>query len=178
MRLTGFFKLYKICILLHRCNLKIFAKNRFEKSAISVKIQQKLKILNLQISQNLQNLAKSQKIQFDNLVLVDFEKCCKARIFLQRSASIEPKTSEILTKICQKFSDYPTSPDVADSRAPRQPRPWEARRRSRGKHMEQLDNRSRDLHLASRAITTCKIKFYWLILSKICGKISETGWNS
>ena len=28
------FKLYKICILLHRCNLKIFAKNRFEKSAI------------------------------------------------------------------------------------------------------------------------------------------------
>ena len=26
MRLTTFFKLYKICILLHRCNLKIFAK--------------------------------------------------------------------------------------------------------------------------------------------------------
>ena len=26
MRLTAFFKLYKICILLHRCNLKIFAK--------------------------------------------------------------------------------------------------------------------------------------------------------
>ena len=40
MRLTAFFKLYKICILLHRCNLKIFAKNRFEKSAIFVKIQQ------------------------------------------------------------------------------------------------------------------------------------------
>ena len=37
-----FFKLYKICILLHRCNLKILAKNRFEKSAIFVKIQQKL----------------------------------------------------------------------------------------------------------------------------------------
>jgi len=34
MRSTAFFKLYKICILLHRCNLKIFAKNRFEKSAI------------------------------------------------------------------------------------------------------------------------------------------------
>ena len=33
MRLTAFFKLYKICILLHRCNLKIFAKNRYEKSA-------------------------------------------------------------------------------------------------------------------------------------------------
>ena len=40
MRSTAFFKLYKICILLHRCNLKIFAKNRFEKSAIFVKIQQ------------------------------------------------------------------------------------------------------------------------------------------
>ena len=41
MRLTAFFKLYKMCTLLHRCNLKIFAKNRFEKSAIFVKIQQK-----------------------------------------------------------------------------------------------------------------------------------------
>ena len=29
VRLTAFFKLYKICILLHCCNLKIFAKNRF-----------------------------------------------------------------------------------------------------------------------------------------------------
>merc|ERR1719515_228052 len=42
MRSTAFFKLYKICILLHRCNLKIFAKNRFEKSAIFVEIQQKI----------------------------------------------------------------------------------------------------------------------------------------
>ena len=33
MRLTAFFKLYKICILLHRCNLKFLAKNRFEISA-------------------------------------------------------------------------------------------------------------------------------------------------
>ena len=33
MRLTSFFKLYKICILLHRCNLKHLAKTRFEKSA-------------------------------------------------------------------------------------------------------------------------------------------------
>ena len=30
MRLTAFFKLYKICILLHPCNLKMLAKNRFE----------------------------------------------------------------------------------------------------------------------------------------------------
>ena len=42
MRSTAFFKLYKICILLHRCNLKNFAKNRFEKSAIFVKFQQKI----------------------------------------------------------------------------------------------------------------------------------------
>ena len=42
MRLTAFFKLYKICILLHRCNLKIFAKNRFEKTAFFVKFQQKI----------------------------------------------------------------------------------------------------------------------------------------
>ena len=42
MRLTAFFKLYKMCILLHRCNPKIIAnsKNRFEKPAIFVKIQQ------------------------------------------------------------------------------------------------------------------------------------------
>ena len=34
MRLTASFKFYKICILLHRCNLKIFAKNRFKKTAV------------------------------------------------------------------------------------------------------------------------------------------------
>ena len=39
MRLTAFFKLYKICTLLHRCNLKILAKTHFEKSAVFVKIQ-------------------------------------------------------------------------------------------------------------------------------------------
>ena len=70
MRLTAFFKLYKICILLHRCNLKILAKNRFEKSAIFVKI--------LQMLQNLQNFAIFQKCQLDNLV--DFERCCKTHI--------------------------------------------------------------------------------------------------
>ena len=53
MRLTAFFKLYKICILLHRCNLKIFAKNRFEKSAIFVKIQQ-----------NFANVAKFANFKF------------------------------------------------------------------------------------------------------------------
>ena len=33
MRLTAVFKLYKMCILLHRCKLNISAKNRFEKNS-------------------------------------------------------------------------------------------------------------------------------------------------
>ena len=43
MRSTAFFKLYKIYILLHRCNLKILAKNRFEKIAIFHEISAKEK---------------------------------------------------------------------------------------------------------------------------------------
>jgi len=39
MCLAAFFKLY-ICILSHRCNLKILEKKRFENSASFVKIQQ------------------------------------------------------------------------------------------------------------------------------------------
>ena len=35
MRLTAFFKLYKICIHLHRCNLKILAKNGFRNQQFS-----------------------------------------------------------------------------------------------------------------------------------------------
>ena len=58
MRLTAFFKLYKISILLHRCNLKTLAKNRFEKSAIVVKIQQNF----CKCCKILQNFAKIQKI--------------------------------------------------------------------------------------------------------------------
>ena len=57
MRLTTFFKLFKICILLHRCNLKILAKNRFEKSAIFCENSAKC----LQLLQNLQNFANFQK---------------------------------------------------------------------------------------------------------------------
>ena len=50
----------------------------------------------------LQNFDKFQKFQLDNLV--DFEKCCKTRIFLQKSVPIQPKTSNILPKICQKLA--------------------------------------------------------------------------
>ena len=45
MRLTAFFKLYKICILLHRCNLEILAKKKglksLENSAILWKWREK-----------------------------------------------------------------------------------------------------------------------------------------
>ena len=46
------------------------------------------------MSQNLQNFVNFQKFQLVNLV--DFEKCCKTRIFLQKSVPIQPKTSNIL----------------------------------------------------------------------------------
>ena len=60
MRLTAFFKLYKICILLHRCNLNILAKYRFEKSVIVVKIQQN--------DEKNENVAKSAKFcQFSKI---------------------------------------------------------------------------------------------------------------
>ena len=56
----------------------------------------------LQMSQNLQKFAEFQKFQLDNLV--DFEKCCKTHIFLQKSVPIQPKTNNILPKFCQKLA--------------------------------------------------------------------------
>ena len=54
------------------------------------------------MSQHLQNFVKFQKFQLDNLV--DFEKCCKTHIYLQKSVPIQPKTSNILPKFFQKWS--------------------------------------------------------------------------
>ena len=48
------------------------------------------------MSQNLQNFAKFQNFQLENLV--DFEKCCKTRIDLQKSVPIQPKTGLHLPK--------------------------------------------------------------------------------
>ena len=63
---------------------------------------------------NLQNFAKSQKLQLD--ILVDFEECCKTLIFLQRSAPIQPKTSEILPKFAENwqltYGSRPYAPTV------------------------------------------------------------------
>ena len=53
------------------------------------------------MSQNLQIVAEFQEFQLDNLV--DFGKCCKTRIFLQKSVPIQPKTSNIFPKFCQKL---------------------------------------------------------------------------
>ena len=64
------------------------------------------------MSQNLQNFAKFQKFQLDNLV--DFEKCCPTHIFLQKSEPIQPKTSNIFPKFCQPtLSDVSAGPPTA-----------------------------------------------------------------
>ena len=62
MRLTAFFKLYKICILLHRCNIIFFSKKPVWKiwlSAIFVKILVKFRkyFANLQILPNFKNFS-------------------------------------------------------------------------------------------------------------------------
>ena len=67
------------------------------------------------MSQNLQNFAKFQKIQLDNLV--DFEKCCQTHIYLQNFVLIQPKTSNILPKFCQKLaSKRPSTTDGGHGR--------------------------------------------------------------
>ena len=68
----------------------------------------------LQILQNLHNFVKFQKNQLDNLI--DFEKCCKTLLFLQRSAPIQPKTTELLPKFCQKIAT--TLPRTAGDTGP------------------------------------------------------------
>ena len=70
------------------------------------------------MSQNFQKFVKFQKFQFDNLV--DFEKCCKTHIYLQKSVPIQPKTSNILPKFCQKLATtLRVRPDAV-----RPPRSW------------------------------------------------------
>ena len=66
--------------------------------------------------QNLQNCARFQKFQLDNLV--DFENCCKTRIFLQKSVPIQPKTSNILPKICPDRSRPVAAAAARRARAP------------------------------------------------------------
>ena len=80
------------------------------------------------MSQNLQNSAKSQKNQLDNRV--DFEKCCKTHIFLQKFVLIQPRTSP--PKICKKLQKIAKFRNFADPnplRAPRN-RPRYSRKRA------------------------------------------------
>ena len=61
------------------------------------------------MSQNLQNFVKFQKSQLDNLV--DFEKCCKTRIFLQKSFNrcrYSRKRATFLPKFCRSAVVLPT----------------------------------------------------------------------
>ena len=63
------------------------------------------------MSEKLQNFAKFQQFQLDNLV--DFEKYCKMRFDLQRSAPIQPKTSENLPKIGCGLQLVPDAAELA-----------------------------------------------------------------
>ena len=105
----------KICVWQHFSRSTRFAY--FCTAAIS-KFSQKIGLKNQhflwKFSQNFANVAKFakfakfQKIQLDNLV--DFEKCCRTHIYLQKSVPIQPKTSEILPKFCQKLATCPLQP--------------------------------------------------------------------
>ena len=61
------------------------------------------------MSQNLQNVARFQKFQLDNLV--DFEKCCKTRILNYFLAKIGADTAENERNFAEnlpKIGNYPT----------------------------------------------------------------------
>ena len=119
----------KICVRQHFSSSTRFAS--FCTAAIS-KFSQKIGLKNqqfvnfkqkkLQMSQNLQNFVKFQKFQLENLV--DFEKCCKTHIFLQKSEPIQPKTSNILPKFCQPtLSDEDPAATPAPGPTSSAPRP-------------------------------------------------------
>ena len=57
--------------------------------------------------QNLQKFAEFQKNQVDNLV--DLNKCCKTRIYLQRSVPIQPKTSENERNLAENLPNFATT---------------------------------------------------------------------
>ena len=103
MRLTTFFKVYNICILLHRCNLKILVKNQFDKNykiydicKIFADFSRKLLIFQTDFLRNFE-IAAVQK----DANLVELEKCCQTHIFLQNFVLIQPRTSPLkICKIC------------------------------------------------------------------------------
>ena len=72
-----------MCVLLHQYNLRILAKNRFEKSATFVKIQQGFTNTEKKFLQNYAKRLQILKFQL-NINLEYFETCCKTRIYLQK----------------------------------------------------------------------------------------------
>ena len=93
----------KICVWQHFSSSTKFAyfctaaiSNFSQKIALKFRNfrENSAKILQIIMLQNLQNIAKFQNFQLDNLV--DFEKFCKTHIYLQKSEPIQPKTSNIL----------------------------------------------------------------------------------
>ena len=125
----------KICVRQHFSSSTRFAsfaplqsQNFRKKSVWKNSNFREISAKNLQMSQNLQNFVKFQKFQLENLV--DFEKCCKTHIFLQKSVPIQPKTSNILPKFCQPTLSDVERPGSSASRAPRSagpsrpPPPW------------------------------------------------------
>ena len=118
------------------------------------------------MSQNLENFTKLQKFQIDNLV--DFEKCCKTHIFLQRSASIQPQTSNILPKNFQKIAT--TSPPPARS----SPRPTASSRRAAARTSSRAGTGRRTAKLAKlikisriSRISKFSILQFWNVLQNI-----------
>ena len=106
----------KICVRQHFSSSTRFAS--FSTAAIS-KFSQKIGLKKQQFSgkfsKHFANVAKFakfclkfQKFQLENLVA--FEKCCKTRIFLQKSVPIQPKTSNILPKFAKKWRPRRTPP--------------------------------------------------------------------
>ena len=119
MRLTAFFKLYKICILLHRCNLKIFAKNRFEKLRISQNFWKFSQILANSESEILLIFWKNVILELCKGVhCVDLDESFQTHIYLQNLASIQPRTSPLkfVGSGCEK---RPASPSERGSRSTR-----------------------------------------------------------
>ena len=104
MRFWTFFKLYKICVRLHRSKLKI--KNQFKYQQCFSKIFSRFfsnfcKIKNnRKICENV--ICRISNVQLDNLIVISIKSEKRVfSIYLQRSVLIHTKTSNISPKFCR-----------------------------------------------------------------------------
>ena len=129
------------------------------------------------MSQNLQNFVKFQKFQLENLV--DFEKCCKTHIFLQKSEPIQPKTSNILPKFCQPtlsdVSDVSVSSKLLRAQAPHRPRGLRCRDPRGVRRLDDLPRHFSKMHFSKMHFSKILQIFGGLVLgcikTKFCKKI-------